>query len=1157
MINKILFIVLALTMLILPQSKILLLSGKGFYTYTPVTGSASVSEDMVQIFGSETRTKSNKLDTLATKKSPQRWMVWFPTDSVELVDSSQGLSKILYDLPEDIEYTYYHSIFTYAVDGDTIYSKGAVDTFITQIQPPENLIADGGINKIDLTWIQPSRAYETFIYVSDSIDGNFTLLDSVTTNSYSHVGLGNDVTKAYKVRIQSRYGDFTDYSNIADASSDEEVIPLSLMSYAPDSLNFGTVDTLNFTVVYDSTISDIDTTGWTYTDSTAVIDTIAGGTPDLQDYMLGTAVGDFTAGTQNSPHTFTASGGFYNVVMDSGSTFNETNYKQKTFTGQSDSLFVYTKLIIPASMTTRTNGDAMELFGIKDTVVGVYTVGFGIDDSNSDGTPDIWALRYKTGAGQITATSATNYSTGTKYVKISWNDITDVINVWVNDTLIFNRTSLDLATWEPNAVVVGNAASFGTSEYIKKATFSYDSVYADSRGFVTSGVTYDTTWTYTDSTAILDTTWIANNDTTYYIAEQIVYAENVGETTNEIISIAGLSAPFSVKPDFTTGVVAIGSKQAITIQLDRGYALGTYTDTLVITDNEGANNIIVTGVLTTPALIAPTNLTVTHNTDTTAFKLDWDKSLSTHDSTRIYISSDGITFTWIASVGSAVETYNAGTFGAGDKRYFRIAALRSGTISDYTSIVNYTLPNPPAPPESGNWTYDLYVTVTGAGDHSGVDLANAMTLSEAVEGANRAVAGDTVFIQKGLYVLPDISGGNLAFNENGTFASPIIFRGERSGTDFLTDNGTNNTVIRGDWNVSSGALSVSGAYTTITNLVLQQEYTDRVTNVLDVNSGASYFTLDSVVVRYPDNNSSSSYHTVLIYADNVTLRDCYFYQGCRTIIWVRASGTNTCDNFLMEGCTLDGYDNHYAIQCMPTTTTVGIDPKLTNGIIRNNVFKNSGYESAIYLRNVYNYKVYNNVFVNAGGRYGVLNFYATDGTNPEDAYDASSIFANNTIYDNGGGEVRTEAIGHLITNMNGWTFKNNLISMVNTATTYIWKAGCGLSNTPALQDCEIDYNMYYNSLASISSKSNIWTATGSCTSTTYNWTNWKGVKGFDTHTIIDTAPDFTNATTDQSTWDFRLGTQRAGVDLSSWGITTDYNGVTRTNWTMGAYEYVP
>ena len=95
--------------------------------------------------------------------------------------------------------------------------------------------------------------------------------------------------------------------------------------------------------------------------------------------------------------------------------------------------------------------------------------------------------------------------------------------------------------------------------------------------------------------------------------------------------------------------------------------------------------------------------------------------------------------------------------------------------------------------------YSLYVTVSGAGNHDGSSLANAMTLAEATQAA---VAGDVVFVQKGLYQLPQLT---TSFNHSGTAQNPIVWEGEISDADLsweaekpkptLSSDGSNSTVL--------------------------------------------------------------------------------------------------------------------------------------------------------------------------------------------------------------------------------------------------------------------------------------------------------------------------------------------------------------------------
>lgn len=448
------------------------------------------------------------------------------------------------------------------------------------------------------------------------------------------------------------------------------------------------------------------------------------------------------------------------------------------------------------------------------------------------------------------------------------------------------------------------------------------------------------------------------------------------------------------------------------------------------------------------------------------------------------------------------------------------------------------------------YSQNYYVSTNANGTGNGT-ISNPWTIYQA---AANAKAGDTVFIDKGTYALTSV----LNFSQSGTFSNPIVFRGVRVNEDEKIADGTNNTFLRQDNSSTGGQISISGDYVTLENMIIRQQYPKY---VLTVNASANKFTLDSVVVQYPSNVADGSNHTMLTSADSTTIRYCYFWQGPRTIIWVRNSNGSHCKGFLMEYTTISNYDNHYAIQCMPETR-IGGDPadyRLEDGVIRNCIFRDSGYESAIYLRNVHNYRVYNNVFINPisslGNQYGMINFLANDGIISAPAYDAASIFAYNTMYqinDVGSGQI----VLHAYTNMNGWTFKNNLVYTISGATIY---AGVSyLSTTPAMQNCDIDYNFYYFSSSSVSTKNVIWSGINSTESTTYSWANWKSQRGFDTHTIIDMVPTFANLNSENfrplSSSSPQVG---KGTSLSSWGITTDYDGKPRdpNNPTIGAFEY--
>ncbi|HKI78174.1 MAG TPA: discoidin domain-containing protein [Ignavibacteriaceae bacterium] len=435
-----------------------------------------------------------------------------------------------------------------------------------------------------------------------------------------------------------------------------------------------------------------------------------------------------------------------------------------------------------------------------------------------------------------------------------------------------------------------------------------------------------------------------------------------------------------------------------------------------------------------------------------------------------------------------------------------------------------------------------YVSATASGSGSG-SKSSPWTIYQA---ASNATAGDTVFLAAGTYALNSV----LSFNNSGSASNPIVFRGVRIDEDERTTT-TGNTYLRQDNSTTGGQISISGSYVTLENMVIRQQYPKYLITI-----GGSHATLDSVVTQYPSNVSDGSNHTIKTTADYTTLRYCYFWRSPRTVVWVEPIYPNTCDYFLMEHTTIAGFDNHYAIQLMPQTRSTPV-PKVTNAIIRDCTFLDGGYESSLYIRNVFNCRIYNNLFINSLGRYADLQLFITDGIVQEAGYDAASIFANNTIYSTlvGGSGVKSASSILLMgdSNQNGWTIKNNVCSVADGTTPYRYVPN---TTTTAGQGFSIDYNLIYVWNKSVTSLSSSWTLPNSSSTTSYSWSGWQS-RGFDTHSIIDANPNFVNPTTNQSTWNFKLGTNITGEDLSSWGITTDRDGNPRdpNNPTIGAFEF--
>ena len=85
-----------------------------------------------------------------------------------------------------------------------------------------------------------------------------------------------------------------------------------------------------------------------------------------------------------------------------------------------------------------------------------------------------------------------------------------------------------------------------------------------------------------------------------------------------------------------------------------------------------------------------------------------------------------------------------------------------GSQGGNSPVVDYV----PDPDFFTNFTPDRFVSVTGAGNHSGTSEANAWNLSEML---SNAVAGQNIFMKSGTYS----STGNMSFSNSGTSGNPI------------------------------------------------------------------------------------------------------------------------------------------------------------------------------------------------------------------------------------------------------------------------------------------------------------------------------------------------------------------------------------------------
>lgn len=446
--------------------------------------------------------------------------------------------------------------------------------------------------------------------------------------------------------------------------------------------------------------------------------------------------------------------------------------------------------------------------------------------------------------------------------------------------------------------------------------------------------------------------------------------------------------------------------------------------------------------------------------------------------------------------------------------------------------------------------YSKYVTVHGAGTHRGNNISNALTLAEA---RARVVPGDKIFIQRGYY---DLTTEGI-FDVDGTEDNPIIWVGEISATDLgiqrNSSNGSESTLFRGN-SPSNAPIKMSGAYNFFRKITFLQDFP---ANQLISISG-NYVQIDSCSVKYPSNASSRSNHTVVVTGNNVTFKNSSFYNGSRTIIWVRKNSGSQADYFLMEYCTLTGATNHPPIQIMPGTNSKD-STTIKRPVIRNCCFIDNPY-AGVYSRYCEQFAFYNNIFIRSGTPYEIdihTGWHYPTGIPSDTCNSKGGIIAYNTIIEN---HRRT-----IIYNKG-----SNQIYFINNIfySTYPISDGGTLFRYPgdwnAIYRHNNDYNLYYYSthLINLSSPIGLTGSWGTGNAGVF-YPDWFTTSGQEKHSLVDLVPQFTSITNnDFSPLNASSPQAGAGIPVTKangffMDITTDFFGNTRDpeKPTLGAIEY--
>ena len=134
---------------------------------------------------------------------------------------------------------------------------------------------------------------------------------------------------------------------------------------------------------------------------------------------------------------------------------------------------------------------------------------------------------------------------------------------------------------------------------------------------------------------------------------------------------------------------------------DTGRVAATTYYYRVSAQNSGGNSDFSnTGSATTfPPPAAPSNLTATPVSGS-QIDLAWTDNSNSEDGFKIYRSTDGVNFSYYATVGANVTTRSNTNLSSSTKYYYRVLAYNAGGNSDYSNIAIATTLGIPSPPSN-------------------------------------------------------------------------------------------------------------------------------------------------------------------------------------------------------------------------------------------------------------------------------------------------------------------------------------------------------------------------------------------------------------------------------------------------------------------------
>ena len=589
--------------------------------------------------------------------------------------------------------TYHYRVRAYNESGPSDYSNSASATTVGPLIAPSDLSAAAiSTTRIDLAWTDNSSNEDGFAIERSSDNVTFAQIAVVGANitSYSDTGLTASTTYYYRVRATSAVNGNSPYSNTATGTT------VGVMA-APGSLTATTASTsqINLSWTDNSTGED----GFKIEQST--------------DNVSFTQIATVGANVTTYSNTgLTTSTTYYYRVRATSSLNGDSTYSNIASATTAGPLAAPSSLIATAISNSQINlawtdnsstedGFKIEQSTDNVTFTQIAVVGANVTTYSNAGLNAATTYYYRVRATS-TLSGDSNYSNTSQAttsatvplapsaLSASAVSASQINLVWTdnanNEDGFKVERSPDGVSFTQIATAAANATSYSDTGLTASTTYYYRArAYNTGGDSAYSSIASATTKVVPASPSGLTATAASASRI------NLAWKDN---STNE----TGFKIERSLDGASFTQIATVGA--SVTTYANTGLAAGTtYFYRVRATNANGDSAYSNVARAATAAPAEPTSLTAT-TISASEIDLNWTDNSSDETAFLIERSTDNITFSQIASVGTNVTSYANTGLTANKTYYYRVRAQNAVGKSGYSNTASATTLNPPKAPSS-------------------------------------------------------------------------------------------------------------------------------------------------------------------------------------------------------------------------------------------------------------------------------------------------------------------------------------------------------------------------------------------------------------------------------------------------------------------------